>query len=336
MARKACASTKSTRESLVRGLLKLAEGRWSAAEAEITRQAPLHDASVVNYLYAARVAQQRGDLERRDQYLRHAYGAKPHAEVAILLTQAELQMEQAQLTQALASLLRVQELEPRQPRAQILLADLYARMEDWVALYQLLDRIEKDELLDEERWLELAVRAQSALLAVAARGGREPLRESWKALPRRLRRHPGLIAAQARLLVEVGAQDEAATLLRTALDRGWHAELGLLFSGLQVEDPLSQLAAVEAWLKRYGEDPILLLVAGRLCRQNKLWGRARSYLESSFKALPRPDSLLELGRVHEATNNPAAAQAAYRQGLELAAQEVGTSAIAEPAQRKAG
>jgi HemY protein len=307
------------RESLVRGLIKLAEGKWRAAEHEITRQAPQHDASVVNYLYAARVAQHGGDLDKRDQYLRLAYGAKPQAEIAVLLTQAELQMEAEQLTQALASLMRVRQLEADQPRAQRMLAELYARLQDWAALYPLLLEIERAELLPPERWLELAVQAQQQLLRAASATGAEALRAAWAGLPRRLRHHPRLVHTQAGLLAAAGAQDQAIELLKNTLDHVWDADLALLFSSLQGADPVAQLAAVEAWLKQHGEEPVLLLVAGRLCRQNKLWGRARSYLEASFKLRPRPDTLLELGRVHEATQNAAAAQAAYRQGLELAA-----------------
>lgn len=307
------------REALVRGLIKLAEGEWSLAEQEITRQAQRHDAAVVNYLYAARIAQRRGNLDKRDQYLRLAYGAKPHAEMAVLLTQAELQMEQGQDAQALASLMRVKELEAGQPRAQALLAELYARLKDWALLYPLLLEIEKQELITDARWDALAVQAQVVLLANAASQGLVALQSAWSALPKRLRHLPELVHAQARLLAAAGAQDAAVTLIKKALDHGWNAELGLLFSSLQGDDPVSQLAAVEAWLKQYGDDPVLLLVAGQLCRQNKLWGRARSCLEASHKAQPRAATLLELGRVHEATNNPAAAQAAYRQGLELAA-----------------
>lgn len=308
------------RESLVRGLIKLAEGRWNAAEQEIVRQATQHDAGVVNYLYAARVAQRRGDIEKRDHYLRLAYGAKPQAEVAVLLTQAELQMDQRQNTQALASLMRVQEMDNSQPRARAMLAELYPRLQDWQALYALLLDIEKDKLLDDARWMELALQSQTVLLRKAQQKSLAALESAWADLPKRLRRSPTLIHVQAALLAGAGAHDKAAELIKKALDQAWDDALGLLFSNLQGEDPVDQLAAIEAWLKQYGEEPVLLLVAGRLCRQNKLWGRARSYLESSFKRVARADTLLELGRVHEATNNAAAAQAAYRQGLELAAQ----------------
>lgn len=313
------ARNRRARESLVRGLLRLAEGRLAAAESEIVRQAPLHEASVVNYLYAARIAQQLGDIERRDEHLRRAYSARPHAEVAVLLTQAELQMAQDQDTQALASLMRVLELEPGQSRAQELLAGLYERLKDWPALYALLIKAEKSEFIPAPEWQTLAVQAQQHLLQRTAQSGdAEQLRRDWEALPRRLRRDTRLIRSQARLLVGVGAQADAIKLVTAGLSRGWDAELALLFSELEAEDTVSQLAAVEAWLKQYGDQPALLFLAGRLCLRNKLWGRAKSYLDASFRADPRPETLLELGRAYEATKDEAAAEDAYRRGLELA------------------
>ena len=74
---------------------------------------------------------------------------------------------------------------------------------------------------------------------------------------------------------------------------------------------------MEGWLKQYGEEPELLLVAGRLCLRNRLWGRARSYFEASQKNQSRPDALLELGRLFEEINEKEEARSAYRQGLEL-------------------
>jgi HemY protein len=321
------ARSRRARESLVRGLLRLAEGRWAAAESEIMRQAPQHEGSVVNYLYAARIAQHLGDVGRRDAHLRRAYSARPHAEVAVLLTQAELQMAQAQDTQALASLLRVIELEPGQARAQELLATLYERLGDWQALYALLLKGEKSEFIPAPEWQSLAVRAQQALLARAAQeGGIERIRDDWAALPRRLRRDTRMIRTQSRLLVGLGAHADAIRLVTAGLARGWDADLARLYSELEADDPVSQLAAVEAWLKQYGEEPALLFVAGRLCLRNKLWGRAKSYLDASFRADPRPETLLELGRVYEATREEAAAENAYRRGLELAVQGAATPA----------
>jgi HemY protein len=127
-------------------------------------------------------------------------------------------------------------------------------------------------------------------------------------------------------LVGLGAHADAIRLVTAGLARGWDADLARLYSELEADDPVSQLAAVEAWLKQYGEDPALLFVAGRLCLRNKLWGRAKSYLDASFRADPRPETLLELGRVYEATREEAAAENAYRRGLELAVQGAATPA----------
>jgi HemY protein len=115
--------------------------------------------------------------------------------------------------------------------------------------------------------------------------------------------------------------DERTTALQLAqerLDEEWDPELALLYSEIAADDAVSQLAAVESWLKQYGEKPVLLLVAGRLCLRNRLWGRARSYLEASLKGMPRAETWLDLGRLYEEVKDPAAAQAAYRKGLEMA------------------
>ena len=89
---------------LSRGLMALVEGNWNKAEVSLTKGAPHSKSPLVNYLAAARAAQQLGEVERRDSYLMQAYKDDPDAEVAIGLVQAELQIKQQQTEQALATL----------------------------------------------------------------------------------------------------------------------------------------------------------------------------------------------------------------------------------------
>ncbi|HWY24167.1 MAG TPA: hypothetical protein VNX47_04565, partial [Nevskia sp.] len=89
-------------------------------------------------------------------------------------------------------------------------------------------------------------------------------------------------------------------------------------AGLHSNDPISQLAAVEQWLTQHGARPELLQVAGRVCLRNKLWGKARSYLEAGLQAAPTPQGYLDLARLCLDTQQPEEAAKYYRQGLELA------------------
>ena len=77
---------------------------------------------------------------------------------------------------------------------------------------------------------------------------------------------------------------------------------------------------MEQWLGRYGEKPELLQLAGHVCLRNKLWGKARSYLEAGVQAAPTPQAYLDLARLCQDVQQPEQAAQFYRQGLELAAQ----------------
>ena len=61
------------------------------------------------------------------------------------------------------------------------------------------------------------------------------------------------------------------------------------------------------------------MAAGRVCLRNRLWGKARSYLEAVIRVAPSAAAYLELARVCEQTQNAEEAQKFLRQGLELAA-----------------
>lgn len=62
---------------------------------------------------------------------------------------------------------------------------------------------------------------------------------------------------------------------------------------------------------------MLLLALGRLSLRNRLWGKARSYLEASIGASPRSAAYGELGRLLEQLGEQEAAREHYRKGLEL-------------------
>ncbi len=45
------------------------------------------------------------------------------------------------------------------------------------------------------------------------------------------------------------------------------------------------------------DDPALTLTLARLCIANKLWGKARNYLDASLTVEPSADAYAELGRL---------------------------------------
>ncbi|WP_281784005.1 heme biosynthesis HemY N-terminal domain-containing protein [Sinimarinibacterium flocculans] len=303
------------------GLLHLLEGDWRRAEVELVRRAADHHAAQLNYLGAARAAQRLGAGERRDHYLRLATGLAPDIERAALLTQAELQIERGEFVAARETAERLRQMDARQPYAVELLAEALHGLGEWEALHLLLQDAAATANLNPSKRRAMLERALGERLRLAEGEARlERVKALWAQTPTDARQWPVVRLQYARSLARLNAQAEAMALASDTLAREWDAGLAELYGQLEPADALGQLAAIEQWLTRYGERPELLIAAGRACLRNRLWGKARSYLDAVVKLAPSAAAYLALARVCEQTQQPEEAQRFYRQGLELAAQ----------------
>jgi HemY protein len=80
-------------QKMMRGMIEVAEGNFARGEKLLARAASTSDAPLFNYLQAARAAHLQGNDQRRDEWLKLAYEHTPAATNAVLLTQAELQLD---------------------------------------------------------------------------------------------------------------------------------------------------------------------------------------------------------------------------------------------------
>jgi HemY protein len=298
---------------LTRGLIHMTEGDFSRSERLLTEGLKGGDAPLVNYLMAARAAQLQGSRERRNEWLKLAYETLPDAEVAVLLTQAELQVEDGEHERALATLERIQDKRPDHPAALALLARSYAALGDREKLVELLPRLVKAKL-PAERLGPLAAEGLDALVARPDFTA-ERYDAVWAALPKRLRQLPALVRLNALAMNRLGRGEAAARELKAALKRAWDADLVRAYGEIRADDPLKQLKTVEGWLKEHPEDGNLLLAAARLCMLNELWGKARSYLESSLALDPLPETYALYGELLDGLGESDQAALAFRSGL---------------------
>src|SRR5690606_34064204 len=116
----------------------LIEGRFRKAEKLLLAGVKRSIEPLMNYLAAAKAAQEQKEFARRDAYIRKAYVVEPKAELVISLTAAELRFENHELQEALIILNRLRESHPRHPRVLTLLEKIYIRMGDFEGLRQLL------------------------------------------------------------------------------------------------------------------------------------------------------------------------------------------------------
>ncbi|HEY5791452.1 MAG TPA: heme biosynthesis HemY N-terminal domain-containing protein, partial [Gammaproteobacteria bacterium] len=285
---------------LTRGLLALAEGDWGQAEKRLLQQAGSSETPLLHYLAAARAAHAQSAHERRDHYLKLAHQALPEADLAVGLTQAELQLEHQQLEQAESTLLALQRRAPHHRQLLKLLMRLYLQTHDWQRLRLLLPELRRRKALPGNEYTVLELKVFGELLDEAAAAG-EPgeLGRVWSQVPDDLRSGELLVLTYARHLVRFERGSEAEPLLRGALDRHLSDRLVELYGLVDGGQANRQLEHAERWLASDPRNPVLLLTVGRLAARAKLWGKARGALESSVAAQPRAETCRELGLLHE-------------------------------------
>ena len=305
-----------------RGLIELAQGQWEKAERFLIRHAFDSATPLINYLSAARAAQKQNRPDKRDEYLALAHQHMANASFAVELTQAELQLVHGQLPQAMAILLRLHATSPKHPHVLYLLARLYELMRNWAELKQLLPALRKRTVYPAEALNQLEQRVYRELLTIATqRGNSDELVAQWKDLPRAQQHDPDMTRHYVRCLLTLEKSDQAEVVLRDVLRHGFDSDLVYLYGLITVKDKDKQLAAAETWLAGNETNPVLLLTLGRLCTRNRLWGKARSYLDASVGTQARSDTYYELGQLMEKINQPGQAADYYRQGLLLAHEE---------------
>lgn len=313
--------------SIEKGQLDLAEGRWASAQKHLQHAAENERQPLLYYLGAARAANEQGRYEESDNLLERALARQPQAELAIALNHAQLQSDRGDSDGSLQTLQAMHERHPRNVQVLRQLQRVHQQRGDWPAVVKLLPQLRKDKALPAAELAELERRAWGENLSVAAHApaqeqgqgeaGLAALERAWQALSSAQRQEPALVLAYAEQLRQIGAQAQAEEVLRTAQKRQYDTHLARLYGLVIGADPARQLQAAEGWLKQHTDDAGLLLTLGRLCLQNRLWGKARDYLESSLRLQRSPETCAELARLLAQLGDTERSNQLFQEGLGL-------------------
>lgn len=299
-----------------KGLIALAEGNWQSAEKLLFKSAEIVDTPLINYLAAALAAQKQAHYKSRDNYLRLAHDANPEAEVAIGLTQAQLQLDRKQYEQALATLCRLRQLAPNHEYVLRLLQSLYVKLHDWDSVLKLLPALEKRKVLPREEFATFESRIHRELLIQAADAKDvQAILQAWQRIPKKLMRDPELVAIYADCLLQNGAHESAYTVLRDTLKKVWDPCLLHHYGDARAQDSEKQLSIAEGWLKTHRNESELYYCLGRLCTRLKLWGKAKNYFEKSLQLKPQLKVYRDLGQLLETMQEKEKAFLCYRDAL---------------------
>jgi HemY protein len=318
--------SRRVQNAIEQGQMDLAEGRWASAQRNLHRAAEAERQPLLYYLGAARAANEQGRYEDSDNLLERALERQPHAELAIALSHAQLQVDRGDLDGALVTLQAMQERHPHNPQVLRQLQRLYRERGEWPELIRLMPELRKDKVLPAQELAELERRAWGENLSLAAYRasdsdtvgtGLPSLEKAWQQLTSAQRQEPALVLAYAEQLRRLGADVQAEEVLRTAMKRDYNTHLARLYGLVRGADPGKQLQTAEGWLKNHTDDAGLLLTLGRLCLQSSLWGKARDYLESSLRLQRNPEACAELARLLAQLGETDRSNQLFQEGLGL-------------------
>jgi HemY protein len=306
------------------GVLAFVEGRFEQAQKALAASAGNAEKPMLNYLLAARASHALGDTTKTAEYLHHAEQIAGNSNVAVLLAQADLQIQSHQYADALATLSKLKQQSHKNPVMLRQFAQVYMELRHWQQLLVLGPALKKSKLYSADELHSMLRDAAIGLLkenAVAA-DALPHLRRIWSDIDSHLKTDIDVALAYSQLLRNVGALADAESAILHAIKKHWDDRLVHEYGLTAASDVARQLQRAEAWLDDRPSNAALRLCIGRLALRNELWGKAREQLEASQKLVPSAEVLAELGRLYAQLGDERASVDCYRQGLLLNAPQL--------------
>jgi HemY protein len=307
------------RRSLGQGLLELSAGEYEAAEKALTRYARDAENPVAHYLVAARAADLQGAAPRRDELLARALEASTDRRAPVLIMQAEIHLKHKQLASALATLEQLEASGESNARGLLLLSRVHRQTGAWQRLLELEPRLRS------MRGIPPAVADETVaqiyldrLKAAGAAADLSQLESAWKDLPKSLTRRSDIVVAYARAAMTCDDHESAEAALRESIGRSWDESTVLTYGELEMDEPFQVLERAESWLPAHPEDAALLLTCALLAARAELYGKARSYLETSIAIRPRLEAYQLLADLMEQLGERESAVKALNDALSFA------------------
>ncbi len=312
-----------SQEALISGLVDSAEGNWEKAEKILIKHASNSGAPLLHYLTAARAAQSRGAIEKRDEYLRKATEQSGETDIAVGLTQAELHLSSNQFDQALETLIKLQSIDSGHASVLKLLHQTYQHIGDWEGIRKLIPSLHQNKVLMEAEVKLLESETFSGLLKqAAAKGDADNIHKVWLSIPEHIQSVQGIATIYFAAMIEVGAGEKVEDDIVKSILNVWDETLLVLYANVQAEDYQRQLQTAEQWLSIHSGSAVLLRVLGKISIKCKQMEKAEQYLTKSVAIEPTVAAYQMLGDVLIEKGDKDKASDSYKKGLELASSEV--------------
>ena len=296
-------------------------GRYARAEKAAANALELGEQPNLAATLAARAAHELRAPERRDQYLATIADSEnraqsPTNDLLKVITAADLLLKERRAPEALTVL---QALPQKHTAALRLELKALQLTQAWEKSLAVIEQLEKRKVYDAAQSGELR---RSALAQHLKRCATDmpTLDDAWRKVSEPLRRDTRVASAAADGYIALKSTERAAEIIERSLEYTWDSDLAARYADCAAGTP--QIESAERWLVAQPHDAQLLLTLGHLCAREKLWGKARNYLDASLSVEPTYQAHLAYAQLHEqlgdSDEDRAAAQTHFRASLALA------------------
>ena len=314
---------RNTEQKFSQGLVHYIEGNWAVARKELLSSAKSSSNPLINYLAAARSAFEMGDSDATHDILNQAEKISPENNLAIIISQARIQLQGKQFEQCLATLARADIKDQDHPVIVDLKRQALWHVKDWSALIELLPKIKKNKYNYDVYEFEACIYLEyfnSQAKNITAENS-EKIHVLWKNIPKKIKTKRTLITAYATQLFRVRSHternEELLDFIKNTLAKEWIDELVDLYGQLTAKDKDRQLLTAEQWLVTQKDNVTLLHALGKIAITNELWDKAKYYLEACLAIEEKPELYADLAQLMISVNDVESSHAFNAKGLTL-------------------
>jgi HemY protein len=306
----------TSHSSTSEGLIALIQGYWSRAEKLLIDGVKRSRTPLINYLSAAKAAQEQHKINKRDEYIELARNYAPKQQLAVGLMEAELKLQEHEYESALATLKQVHKIAPKHQTVLELLQKTYSELGDWEHVLQLMPALQRHDAFTENELADIEAKAYAQQFAQAKLTVTK-LKACWDKLPRRAQSNLSIIKSYAKQLIKKHADADASAVLLNALKKTWDDELMALYAQAHSDSPEVHFKQAKGFLKNHPNNANLLMSLGKIAIHSKAWEDAKDYLQQAIDLEPTAEAYIQLGLTYQQLGDNTKAFSAYQQGAAL-------------------
>lgn len=161
--------------------------------------------------------------------------------------------------------------------------DILKNLNKWEDLYKMLSYIKKTKVLSEEHLYHLSCNIHQKLLEYYIQQNlKAKIFALWNNIPNKIKEEPSVLNIYFKYLIDNSFWDLADREYKYYIKRIKDNEFLLQGTNINNYENKDRIKLLEKLLEKDRKNPYLLLTIGKICIQEKLWGKAKDYLNASL------------------------------------------------------